>query len=243
MKISNLLILICCLLFSIETYAQHNNSNLERYNDGEIDFEFTSELIYNNNNELSEAKVTVTNIGTFPISQDIAFRVHIGTVIPTELPYTYNVEKTLSLSRNSLLIGHSNEVFINLIYRNIGKVITIWPVVGLNKPIDRQDVPYITIIIPPTKNQNKKSSINHISDVNVYPNPTYKNLYIEIPNNHTANQITIYNKAGQPIKTFNGTASDFTVLDLEGLSPDMYFVTIKNEDGQIIHHSKLIFHK
>jgi len=137
MKNYNLLMLICCLLFSIGVYAQHNNSHSGRYNNGEIDFEFASELVYSDDDELLGVKVTVTNMGSSSINQDVLFRVHISTMIPDGSPENYNAEQLLILSRHPLPIGGSDDIFINLvdIHRsrvNKYDVITIWPVVASN---------------------------------------------------------------------------------------------------------------
>jgi len=245
MKKSNLLILICFLLYSIGAYAQHNNPNTERYNDGEIDFEFVPELIYDIDNngvdgELIGAKITVTNIGSSFIHQDIVFRVHKSAVVPSELPDSYNVEEVLSLSRHPLPMGGSEDIVVNFFCRSREKVITIWPVVESDRPIERQYLPYVTIVIPPIKTTNKKNLADHTSGIKMYPNPTYKNLHIEIPKGYVADQINIYDRTGQQVRTFRGTKSGLIVLDLDGLSPDMYFVAIRNEGGQIIHHSKIL---
>jgi len=150
---------------------------------------------------------------------------------------TYDAERVLDLSARPLDVGHSDGVFIPLTNRGWNNVITIWPLVDSNKSSSVKDAPYVTTIIPSKRNESV------ISGIEIYPNPTQGNLYIEMPGNQTFNQIGIYNKTGQSVKIFNGIISDLVTLDLKGLSPDVYFIIIRNERGQIIHQSKLIFDK
>lgn len=241
----NLLILICSfLLCSVLSYAQHNHPT-GQYNDGSIAFEFVLELIYSDNggvnqNNVIGIEINVTNIGESSINKDILFQIYISDAIPLEMPDTYDAERVLELSKNPLGISHSANVFIPLTVRR-DKVITIWPLVDSSKSASKQDVSYITTLVPSGEN----SVINNVpSGMNVYPNPTRGNLHIvTLADSQTLHQITIHNKTGQAIKTFNKVISGTLTLDLNDLSPDIYFITIRDENAQIIHRSKLILDK
>ncbi len=230
--------MLCC----VTSYAQHNHQS-GQYDDGNIQFEFALELIYNDvgiGNQASNiigVEVIMTNTSESSINRDVLFKVHISEGIPLEMPDTYDAERVLELSKAPLSIGHSDDVFIPLTVRNRDKVITIWPLVSSHKSAQTQhDAPYIRAIIPSKRNENT------ISDLNIYPNPTQGNLYIETLDNQTR-QVAIYSKTGQPVKIFDGAISGLATLDLKDLVPDVYFIIIRNERGQITHHSKLILDK
>lgn len=242
MKKYNLLILICCfLLCCVTSYAQHDHQS-GQYDDGDIQFEFELELMYNdtdigNQGNIVGIEIIMTNTSESSIDKDILFQVYVSEGIPLEMPDTYDAERVLELSKTPLSIGHSDDVFIPLDTKNRDKVITIWPLVSAHKSARiQEDTPYITAIIPSKRNENT------ISDINIYPNPTQGNLYIETLDNQTR-QVAIYSKTGQPVKIFDGAISGLATFDLKDLVPDVYFIIIRNEHGQITHHSKLILDK
>ena len=207
----------------------------------------------NNNDDVNSslrADLVLTNTGVPSLTEDITFRVHVGTTVPETLPTEYDTESTLVFDI-PLSASETKNFSISIpdgaIQVGIDNIVTIWPLAkdednfGGEKSNSTHYV-YEMIFIPTSDNPNKVELLPTASEVNIYPNPTNGILQIEIPDNQNAtNQITIYNIAGQSIKTIKST-SDLTTLDLQLMS-GIYFVAIRNESGQIIHYSKLIFHR
>ncbi len=71
---------------------------------------------------------------------------------------------------------------------------------------------------------------NKLTNVQVYPNPTSKNVSIDLNKNYKEITILITNTIGQVVLSKQYTAQQFINLDLEGNS-GVYFVTILTEEG------------
>jgi len=204
----------------------------------------------NKSNSPLRAEVTLTNVGVSLLTEDITFRAHVGTTVPDGLPSEYDTESTVTFE-TPLLTGDTKSFSMLMptssLQFGVDNIVTIWPLASSAKNLKGKPPHYTyqLIFIPKTTFDNQLTGLNNVivSKVNIYPNPTNGILQIEIPDNeNSSNQITIYNTAGQPIKTFK-RASGLTTLDLQQLMSGIYFVAIRNESGQIIHYSKLIFHR
>jgi len=235
----------------MEIYAQGNNT--QHYSDDDFEFEFEVELIYDdyswsdddrehNGDELIGAQITVENTGQ-SIDTDILFRAHITNEIPETVPNTYDAEEILYLRDSPLQRDESREVFMDLSQeRGGGKVVTVWPLIDSNKLGKTGDTPFVTLVIPKTE-ISEKLTTNDFKSIKIYPNPTTGILNIHMPENTSINQITIYDKTGQTIKTFGINRYDAVQLDLQDLPQGVYFAAMRNEQEQTIYHSKILIHK
>jgi len=252
MKKFNVFIFLCCFLlccFSVEIYAQ---GNTQQYSDDEFEFEFEVELIYadddgdddddeddddeNEDDELIGVQINVENSGESVIDADILFRAHISYEEPETVPSTYDAEEILYLLDLPLQPNESGEVFIDLLERGGGKVVTIWPLIDTNahkSTIQEGDIPFVSVTIPKTEISNKLA-ISNFTPIKTYPNPTTGILNMDIPENISINQIIIYNKTGQVTKTFDVNRNGSFQLNLQNLPKGMYFVAIRNEQGQTL---------
>ena len=224
-----------------------NDDDSDDDNDGDSDDDNDDDSDDDNDDDNDEqllgAEIRVTNTGNSPIDNNILFRAYISTEIPETIPNTYDEEQTMNLLDTPLESGNSEDIFIDLSQKRLdGRVVIIWPLIDANKANNKQDTPFIAILIPKIK-VNEKLCIDDFSDIKSYPNPTKGILNIDISGHNSTNQIIIYDKTGQAIKTFDGITSGLTVLNLKDLSSGIYFATIGNEHGQTIHHIKIVIHR
>ena len=74
------------------------------------------------------------------------------------------------------------------------------------------------------------NEINDLQDLNIYPNPTYASITIELPTQPSKNtSLTIYNLNGQQLITQPITEPQ-TVVDVSGLPKGVYFVKIMDDE-------------
>jgi len=72
-------------------------------------------------------------------------------------------------------------------------------------------------------------TIKIITGVKVYPNPTTKEVSIELVNGHTFNLLTIYNSTGQLVKILPVASQQYIQLNLDKLLSGVYFIHLQGE--------------
>lgn len=65
-----------------------------------------------------------------------------------------------------------------------------------------------------------------------YPNPTSGHLYLD---GRVRGEVSLYDQAGRSLMTWHATG-ELPVLDLSPLSPGMYFLTLRMDDGRPMTH-------
>ena len=88
-------------------------------------------------------------------------------------------------------------------------------------------------------NGTAPTSINDFNDlqINIYPNPFTKNIYIKLNDNPLLNNISIFDVSGKEIVSKNIVANDYTV-NLSFLTEGIYFVKVTNKKSSFF--SKII---
>ncbi|WP_124980796.1 cellulase family glycosylhydrolase [Nonlabens xiamenensis] len=90
------------------------------------------------------------------------------------------------------------------------------------------------------KSYNKVKPGVHLTDISVYPNPADELVHLDfagIPKQNT--QLILVNSLGQMVKTI-ALSNKNNVLEVENLTPGLYFIEIKNGDERITR--KLLIH-
>jgi len=72
----------------------------------------------------------------------------------------------------------------------------------------------------------------HLNNVSIYPNPA--NDFIKIKSIKNIKEITIYNVAGQKIKTFLVKNSNTNTINTTNLNSGFYYLRITTEKEKII---------
>lgn len=264
-------LLLCCFGMEIKAQGNSENANTQQYSDDEFEFEFEVELIYaddveqdddddsgdNDDNDSDDddddsddeeealvgVQINVENSGESVIDADILFRAYLSDEIPETAPDTYDAEEILYLLDLPLQPDESREIFIDLSEkRGGGRIVIIWPLIDADKSGKKEDIPFVSIIIPKTE-KSDKVNVTDFVPIKTYPNPTTGMLNIDIPNHISISQITIYNETGQVIKTFDVNKNDAIQLDLSDLPRGVYFAAIRNDQRQTIHYSKVFIHR
>lgn len=137
----------------------------------------------------------------------------------------YEVEK----SADGLHFSKTGTVFsVNSIPLHIYSIVDNQPVEGWNyyrlRVVDRQQHPYYTPVV--------KTLMGKAGTVRVYPNPAEKEIKIILPSRSTTD-ISIVNYAGQVVNKVRTDQLSLTI-NIETLSPGIYFVYIRNSRQAIV---------
>jgi len=76
------------------------------------------------------------------------------------------------------------------------------------------------------------TNVSHFetTDIDVFPNPTKNNLYIDLQQNYTQFEISIYNLCGQELKK----VQNLTSIDVDQLNAGQYFIKINTYDKSVV---------
>ncbi len=101
-----------------------------------------------------------------------------------------------------------------------------WPI-KLNHAIYPIICTYVDVEMP----ENEKFSIN------IYPNPFFDDIIIELTEVERINRITIYNYLGSTIRDFtfsSGTGLNKQEINLSHLNPGIYFINVQTKDAHVV---------
>lgn len=73
----------------------------------------------------------------------------------------------------------------------------------------------------------------------IYPNPTTDQITIQLPTVSKGTRLSVMNAIGQTIKATK--VSELTTkISLDGIDPGIYFITLTDNNGQVIQQSKIV---
>jgi hypothetical protein len=73
--------------------------------------------------------------------------------------------------------------------------------------------------------------------ISIFPNPSYNGLFTIKAINNPYQNISVFNISGQLVYTSAESASSF---DLSNQANGLYFVSIQNKEGNIVHQQKVL---
>ncbi|MCB0621751.1 MAG: T9SS type A sorting domain-containing protein, partial [Saprospiraceae bacterium] len=71
-----------------------------------------------------------------------------------------------------------------------------------------------------------------LHDVKVYPNPARSELNLDIPADMVVRSVQLFSANGASLK-FSPTTDNYETIDISGLNPGMYFLSIETDEGVI----------
>lgn len=109
---------------------------------------------------------------------------------------------------------------------------SLWNPLVANNTVHVSSINSSYIELPLLNFSNSITSTNKENSIfSVYPNPSSNLLFIQIDTNINSNtEISILNQLGQEVMT-QSVFSKLTEIDISGLSPGVYTISISNRDG------------
>lgn len=96
----------------------------------------------------------------------------------------------------------------------------------------------LMVLFPP-QSKTSNTAILTPEDVNVYPNPVSENFLVALPENSTGGQVKIIDVNGLLVGQYN-VGSSTTKINVRGIKPGVYFLTIELEEGWMYRQKILI---
>ncbi len=85
---------------------------------------------------------------------------------------------------------------------------------------------------------NMKSNSENKSGIGIYPNPSHGKFRIDNPDRMDIQSITLYNSEGKCLKVYE--TKSLEELNLDGETKGLYFITIRNSEGQLFYYKLLL---
>ena len=110
--------------------------------------------------------------------------------------------------------------------------------VRLNNSVTTTDTATITYIICKPAPATAITATSKIGDVNLYPNPADNELNVVYSSAADIKTIAIYNIIGKAVNVYKTTVSTGAQLNLDHLSPGVYFIRLMNSRGDVVNTRK-----
>jgi hypothetical protein len=95
------------------------------------------------------------------------------------------------------------------------------------------DVRYVFNYVRCVRDISTSSSINKNIDINIYPNPTYDNCFIQFDQTYLNINVVLTNPIGEYLIRLNKSKTNKLILNMHNLSQGCYFLLI-NADGTLM---------